>query len=174
MQLGWVICVCVGFLGWGFSLARLLALPRDAGSAGCLGIAWAVCCGGVINLAQIMGMAAALTFVLAGIAFALVELASVGAPAVRRLQPSGVLAGLVVAGGLIVCVLGIAGYLYTPELNKYDDYSAYLVFPQKLLTTGSLGFEPFSERRLWTSLGGMYFLHALILTGADFFLPPRD
>jgi hypothetical protein len=168
-QLGWVLCVCLAFFGWGFAFARALGLPRDLGSAGCLGVAWAVCFGGVINLLQMMGTLAALAFVLPGAVFALIEFWPSGSPSLQAVLPSGPLARLLLAATVLLAALGILGHLYYPEFNKYDDYSAYLVFPQKLLTTGSLGFEPFSERRLWTSVGGMYFLHALILAGANFF-----
>ena len=66
-------------------------------------------------------------------------------------------------------MLAIAGHIYYPDYDVYDDYLAYLVYPQKLLATGALGFEPFSERRLLTSLGGLYFLQTLVLAGGGFF-----
>lgn len=48
-----------------------------------------------------------------------------------------------------------------------DDYHAYLVFPEKMIQTGHLGNDPFSERRIISSLGGAYFLDASILSFAE-------
>ncbi|MCX6343492.1 MAG: hypothetical protein NT018_00290 [Armatimonadetes bacterium] len=67
-----------------------------------------------------------------------------------------------------VIVLGFAGSAYmgnvwTTGFNDNDDYHAYLVFPHKMLQTGAMGDDPFSERRLVTSLGGQSFLHTLAL-----------
>lgn len=48
-----------------------------------------------------------------------------------------------------------------------DDYHGYLVFPSKMIETGSLGNDPFSERRIVSSLGGKYFLDAVVLSFAS-------
>ena len=53
--LPWSVCVCIGFFGWGSSLARFVRLPRDLGTAGCLGVSLAVCYGGVVDLLRIGG-----------------------------------------------------------------------------------------------------------------------
>lgn len=67
----------------------------------------------------------------------------------------------------LICVANI-------NFNLHDDYHAYLFFPTKLLQMGSLGVDPFSERRLISGLAGnslllmiglvqmkWYFLHAM-------------
>lgn len=51
--------------------------------------------------------------------------------------------------------------------NNADDYQAYFVFPEKMLQTGSLGNDYFSERRLIGSLGGQYFLDTFSLGFLD-------
>jgi hypothetical protein len=51
-----------------------------------------------------------------------------------------------------------------PVFNGHDDFHAYLVFPTKLLEFGSLGSDPFSERRLVSGLGGQYLLLASVGT----------
>ena len=50
-----------------------------------------------------------------------------------------------------------------PALNVNDDTRAYLVFPLKISALGGIGWEPFSERRLF-SLGAHYPLQALTLS----------
>jgi hypothetical protein len=165
----WAFAVCASLLGWGGGLARLLGLPRDPGSAACLGVAFAVCCGGLVNLLQIMSPAVAIGFVLSGALLAAVlYLPAVQLPG-KPFLPAGLVARLLLAATLLLAALAIFGHVHYPDFNRYDDYSAYLVFPEKMLATGSLGFEPFSERRLLTGLGGIYFLQALVLAGADLF-----
>jgi hypothetical protein len=50
------------------------------------------------------------------------------------------------------------------RFNLQDDYPAYLVFPVKMIQTGSLGPAPFSERRIVSSLGGKSFLDTFPLS----------
>jgi hypothetical protein len=49
------------------------------------------------------------------------------------------------------------------NLETSDDLQAYSVFPQKMLQSGALGEDPFSERRTH-ALGGHSFLHVLIIS----------
>ncbi|MFI4982504.1 MAG: hypothetical protein ACHQIO_19305, partial [Nevskiales bacterium] len=122
-----------------------------------------------MNLFRIMSPALAIGFVLIGTLLAAVQyLPAVHLPR-GPVLPAGVATRLPLAVTVLLAALAIFGQVFYPEFHGIDDYSAYLVFPEKLLTTGSLGFEPFSERRLQASLGGMYFLHALVLAGADLF-----
>lgn len=48
--------------------------------------------------------------------------------------------------------------------NFHDDYHAYLFFPEKILQLGSLGIDPYSERRLISGLAGNSVLAAIGLT----------
>ena len=52
-------------------------------------------------------------------------------------------------------------------LNPHDDCHAYAVYPVKMLQTGSLGTDPFNARRMYTSLGGQYFLQSEYLGLSD-------
>ncbi len=60
-----------------------------------------------------------------------------------------------------------SGSISNIHFNWGDDFHAYFVFPKKMLQTGSLGLDPFSEQRI-LMLGGMSFLHAIILSLGDF------
>ena len=166
---GWSLCVCMSLVGWGGGLARLVRLPRDLGSAGCLGVGLAVCYGGVVGFLGIAGPAAAGGLVVLGLAVGAAQIRSLEFPAFAELLPEGWPARCVLGAIVLLAVLGVVGHVYYADYDVYDDYLAYLVYPQKLLTTGALGLEPFSERRLQTSLGGMYFLQSLVLVGAGFF-----
>jgi hypothetical protein len=50
------------------------------------------------------------------------------------------------------------------QYNSGDDFEGYFSFVSKLLQTGSLGNDPFSARRMVSSLGGQTFLDSLTLT----------
>jgi len=50
------------------------------------------------------------------------------------------------------------------SFNKFDDFQAYIVYPLKMLETGSMGAEPFSVRRTPSvSFGGGAFLQTFVL-----------
>jgi hypothetical protein len=49
------------------------------------------------------------------------------------------------------------------SFNSHDDFHAYLVFPAKMLQTGSMGADPFSLRRVFFA-GGQSFLQTYFLT----------
>jgi hypothetical protein len=70
------------------------------------------------------------------------------------------LCGAVIVALAIVRYLGSVG---STQFNAHDDLQGYFVFPVKMLATGSLGSDPFSERRLMTSLGGQSFLQTFLL-----------
>ena len=53
------------------------------------------------------------------------------------------------------------------DMNHVDDYQGYIVFPVKMIQTGALGPDPFSERRIMSSLGGQYFLDTFTLSSLD-------
>jgi hypothetical protein len=57
-----------------------------------------------------------------------------------------------------------SGWVVAQEFNELDDFPAYFVFPAKMLQTGSMGPDPFSERKVFSSLGGQSFLHTIILS----------
>jgi hypothetical protein len=52
----------------------------------------------------------------------------------------------------VYCFAGASGWI----LNGNDDQAAYLIFPKKILATGTL-IDPFSLRRL-TTFGGYSYL----------------
>ncbi len=163
-------------VGWGALLGRIL-LPgcaADSGLRAAWGLALSVTLGGVLNLARLISPAVLLTYLGAGLLlFGIIVLpgwvtaASSRLRAIRRASP------LTIAGFGVIALLLIVRYaasvhtdrygLPAPySFNKLDDFHAYLVFPFKMVEAGALGADPFSHRRLVTSLGGQYFLDALV------------
>lgn len=154
----------LAWLGLGGGILRLLRRPAPAlTEAGLAGLAGWVVLGGVLNAAG---------WISPGVCRALTSAAALGGLAVlamawrsRRPMAGRPAAGTVVLGITVAAllVLHVGGYLWSPAFNAHDDFHAYLAFPQKMLATGSLGVEPFSERRMAGGLGGHSFLQALAL-----------
>jgi hypothetical protein len=63
---------------------------------------------------------------------------------------------------LLLLLLRYAAWVTVPFNFGFDD-RAELVFPQKMLQSGALGEDPFSERRIYT-LGGHSFLHVFVFS----------
>lgn len=153
-------------LGWG-ALVRSWIAPRarsEPGLVAAWGMAFLAVSGGVFSL---LGAAGAPLLRSCGILG--VVLGAWWADRYRRALPAG--AGLrapsrwarvaAVSLGAAICLRLLAAAFQ--ELNAHDDFHAYLVFPIRMMATGGLASEPFSERRLLV-LGGQPFLQALQLT----------
>ncbi|GEM_PF-2017307 len=75
----------------------------------------------------------------------------------------------------VVALLGAAFFwayesslLLQTSFNPHDDFYAYLVFPQKLLSLGSFGFDPYNYRLLTSAQGAHSFFLAMGLAFAGF------
>jgi hypothetical protein len=160
--------------GWGALLQRLF-LERVAASRAlqaAWGLALTLAVGGLMNVAGQVTPHGILLFVTTGFALFLWDgyrdrkrLRVMASLAIRRLRRDRPLA-LAVA-----VLLGLSAALYAASIcstrfNDHDDLQAYFVFPAKMVQTGALGPDPYSERRM-LSLGGMSFLHAIVLSVAD-------
>jgi hypothetical protein len=183
----WGICLLISFAGWGTLINIVLFAKEkiDWGQKAAWGLALSVCVGGLLNLVGAISHPVVLIWVIAGTTIWLLALAFQ-----RRMFRNGRFAEIVrfrkdrglLLASILVCSLAIlqyGGWVSTqiqsaesyfvfpgessvPVFNVHDDFHAYFVFPNKMLATGSLGKEPFSERRL-NSLGGQSFLHTLVL-----------
>jgi hypothetical protein len=166
----WSFVLLVAMAGWGGLVERLTLGERRADLG--LRIAWGaaalIAAGGISCLVSAATAPVALALVLGGVALTVVEIVRgrnrFGARVLAwlRLWPAALLLALVgIAGLTLVHVLtGAAG----AHLNMNDDHAAYMIFPRKILATGTL-LDPFSMRRI-TAYGGQSFLQALTIVGA--------
>lgn len=167
--------VILAFWGYGSLVAKLFmpgAPPNACGLKATLGLALTVAMGGWMNYFAIISHKSLHLLLLGGCMFAVAFLIRDWREVFRLLndaccdfmkqKPLIVIAAANVM--LLLSVLFInASFL---GFNSHDDLQGYFAFPTKMLQLGALGDDPFSERRIVTSLGGKYFLDALVL--ADF------
>lgn len=182
ISFSWGICLLLSLIGWGKVLNHILFPNQriDWGQRAAWGLAFSVLIGGVLNATGTISPITILIFLGLGLLYCLVDLVnhrqSIATNLSQLFQESRkdkiILAGLATVSILIL--IQYAGWIYTGRVNfanmvyadgfnTSDDYHAYLVFPHKMLQLGSMGLEPFSERRM-TSLGGQSFLHTFIVS----------
>jgi hypothetical protein len=155
-------------VGWGRAIATLLEMgeSKQWAGAGALGMAFSICMGGLLNLLDIVSPAILITYVLFGLLLFLL-----GFPDhwkrrsewLNEFRDAGKISrsfSLLLFALLLLRFLGEAAPPYY-FFQAHDDFQAYLAHPIKMLQTGSIGSDPFSERRL-SSLGGQAFLQALL------------
>jgi len=155
--------------GWGSVICRLLRLKAqfEIGMLSALGLAASAIAGGFLSLGGVSGPTLLRLYLMAGISALIYILvfdrktfASPGFIFLKGLVKNRLAFALAILAVMLI-VLSIAASTNKP-FNAHDDYHAYLVFPRKILQTGGLGADPFSERRM-VALGGQSFLQALLL-----------
>src|SRR5882762_6416791 len=169
----WGFLILASFIGWGTALNRVLfpAQRVDWGQRAAWGVALSVVVGGVLNLLQRISRTTVLVYLGLGILWWLAS----WIPPLRQLpRVSGLLQEiaqvkyrqLFLCGVLLVVTLTTVQYaasisgvqrdgpITATMFNPADDFQAYFISPEKMLQTGSMGPDPFSGRRLESSLGG--------------------
>lgn len=166
----WAGLLLVSFIGWGKLAARLLRVrPLPASVACSLGIGVVIFLGGWLNLAH---------GIYAGV---LVATAMVGLLSyfwLRKERPEAYawrsLWTRASAGTRVILLLALLIFLCriaaTVRLGTFrvdDDGAAYLAFPQKMLAAHHFAADPFSDRRVISSLGGAYLLQDYVLAATS-------
>lgn len=169
--LAWAWALLVSFTGWGrFLSAKLARVPALPASIACtLGIATVVFLGGLLNWVHLLSAPVLIGIVLVGL---LLYAALYGARptnyAWERLWRSascGARILLIVAA--VILLVRTAGTLRLGMFNNLDDGAAYMVFAHKMLATHHFAADPFSDRRVISSLGGAYLLQAMGIAGTS-------
>jgi hypothetical protein len=167
-----IIC---SMAGWGWLTIRAIRVRLSTG-IGCnaaVGLALSTTIGGLLNVFHIITPAVVRTYLLGGFllaAFVAVTQAGWLCSSVMSSWTYFRPRKLIAFGALLLLALALVKYataVSPGQFHPQDDYHAYLVFPVKMIQTGSLGPDPFSERRIVSSLGGKAFLDTfpLSLTG---------
>lgn len=168
--IGWCVLLLLAIAGWGAALLRLarvrrpgLALPTLAGFGVVLTL------GGVLNLLHAITVpfllaTAAVGWVAGGIALLPLGVDTTLVAPSARPEPRTFTARLLLAAFALVFAVRLGASVHTPYYQPSDDYNFYLAAPVKMLQTHVFGADPFSERRVMSSVGGSHFLEALVLT----------
>jgi hypothetical protein len=168
--------IIVALAGWGALVVRVLRTGSSSGFGfdAAVGLAFSTSVGGVLNLAQVISPGVIRGFLLIGLLLAVFFFGiqqgrriwdGVGAAAVYLRQRK--LLAVVAFFLASVTFIKYATVVSPGVFHPHDDYHAYFVFPTHMLQTGTLGQDPFSERRITSTLGGNYFVNTfpLAVTG---------
>ncbi|MEO5365023.1 MAG: hypothetical protein H7831_01430 [Magnetococcus sp. WYHC-3] len=150
--------------GWGRGVATWLRWPLPPVHGAVLGIVlWLGVGGGVLNLVGVMGRPAVVWLLVLGGGWGLWHLRRHPPP--RDLNLGGMaLATLVMIVAWLVHVA--SAMAHHVMVNYRDDFIRYLVFPVRMLESGSVGPDPLSNLGDHT-LGGDAFLKAMALPVAE-------
>ena len=179
LVLFWGLTVLFALTGWGILLARQGCNAADWLEAPAWGIAVSSFVGSLLNLLGLANRAGVLVFILVGCVLSGLSFISpfkilAKRANSRRLRvdwkwlallalPLGALA-LRFGGSVMIKTfypnLAQADYVY---LNPGDDLKSYLVSPEQMLQTGSIGEDPFNCRQMMSGLGAQHFLNAMAL-----------
>jgi hypothetical protein len=172
----WGIIVLLAFIGYGRLLNIILSPAKkfDLGMQAALGLVLSVVVGGLFNLVGIISVLSIKIFVSIGVVSFLVfwlrnyRTWPLFARRIFVFIKTNKLFSVAVAVIFVIIFVRYGFAVSFFGFNGSDDHHGYMAFPAKMLQTGSLGNDPFSERRIESSLGGQYFLHAIILAQTSF------
>ena len=156
-------------IGWLVSIALRLK-TKDSGTLACLGMAVTVVIGGFLNYFGGISKSSLLAVVVSGVILFLIYIATARKEIVSGIskiwkyakehKAVAVIAVIIFGGIVLNYTLAVSYQSYNPG----DDYQAYFVYPEKMIQTGNMGADPYSERRTISSLGGQAFLDSSVLT----------
>lgn len=169
------VLILLSWVGWGWLLS--LSSPKTDYSFGMLGVfgtSFTIIVGGFLNLFTLISPFSIRLYMCAGLTLFLLYMWTSRRRIMEEIQSFfSVLKSnklLVIPVLLLVLFLcaRIALSVSYYSFHGADDEPGYLTFSAKMIQTGSLGDDPFSERRLVSSLGGKYFLDTFVLTFVNY------
>ncbi|MCK9581416.1 MAG: hypothetical protein M0Q92_13340 [Methanoregula sp.] len=175
LALLWGPMMVISLIGWGWLVSHFLYSPKSSewGIKAALGLAFSVVIGGVLNLFSLISPRAILIYLGLGVVILLFfiiykfrDIIGGLLNGCRTLKRDKLLACLTT--GLILLFFYQYVVAAFSNFNLGDDYQAYFVYPEKMIQTGSMGDDPFSDRRMTTALGGQYFLDTFVLAVLPF------
>lgn len=177
--LTWCAILVIGFIGWGRLVLKYQAgqVP-SIGLAACVGLSGTVFLGGLLNISHLIFSWILISFTLTGVGLAIGQIirqtGKNPAPESSTLLPVQ-RAGWSWRRAALLCFVFL--FLFrmasTPRVVGYareDDEHFYLAAPVKMMEMHYLAPDPFSQRRITSSVGGNYFLQGLVLS----FLPLQN
>jgi hypothetical protein len=175
----WCALLFVSIAGYGAVLLRLFGLHRPSVAlAATSGVGVVIFLGGCLNLAQAVTTPILLTLIFLGLLAAIllritltepdaqIETGGLRSPSSQSSNSQSsnsrtVTFLLVLLAILFVVRLGAS--VHAGQYQEGDDYNFYLAAPAKMLQLHHYAADPFSERRIMSSIGGNYFLQDMVL-----------
>jgi hypothetical protein len=165
----WCALLFISIAGYGGVFLRLFALRRPSVAlAATSGVGVVIFLGGCLNLIHAITTPVLLTLIVLGLLAAILlrikviepdEPSRIGDLPTRSSRTVTLL--LVLLAVLFIARLGAS--VHAGQYQASDDYNFYLAAPVKMLQLHHYAADPFSERRIMTSIGGSYFLQTMVL-----------
>jgi hypothetical protein len=169
--LAWCALLFLSIAGYGAVLLRLFAIRRPSLTlAATSGFGVVIFLGGCLNLLHAITAPILIAFTILGLLAAILLRitlnetdASSTIPLLQKSSAASKAVPYLLLVTALVFVVRIAATVHTQSYQASDDYNFYLAAPEKMLQLHHYAADPFSERRIMSSIGGNYFLQDLVL-----------
>lgn len=167
--IGWCVVLLLSISGLGAALLRVARVRRPGMALAALaGFGVVLLLGGILNLLHAIVVPILLGVVALGLLAGLLAVLPIGVDTTvvepsPRPEPHTPAARLLLAAFGLMLLFRLGAAVHTPYYQPSDDYNFYLAAPVKMLETHIFGADPFSERRVMSSVGGNHFLETLVL-----------
>jgi hypothetical protein len=168
VALCWATVVFIAIAGLGAAMLRVAGLRNvSIPLAALTGLGLVIFLGGCLNLLHAISYSARIALVAAGVLAFLWMRPGALTPSGETSRPQSHVAApwtrvvLLLAG--LVFLVRFGASVHTYYYQHDDDCNFYLAAPVKMAALHQYAPDPFSERRVMSSLGGNYFLQSLIL-----------
>jgi hypothetical protein len=165
----WCALLFVSIAGYGAILLRLFGIRHPSFAlATTSGVGVVIFLGGCLNLATAITTPILLCLILVGLLSAILLRITLSEPdpstEAPHLQASSSRAvTLLLLLLAILFAIRVGASVHAGQYQASDDYNFYLAAPGKMLQLHHYAADPFSERRIMSSIGGSYFLQNLAL-----------
>ena len=165
----WCALLFISIAGYGATLLRLFGLRRPSVAlAASSGVGVVIFLGGCLNLMRAVVTPVVLLVVFLGVLAAIllrINFAEPESPAEGETpqSTSSRAATLLLVLLAVLFVVRVGASVHAGQYQEGDDYNFYLAAPAKMLQLHHYAADPFSERRIMSSIGGNYFLQTMVL-----------
>jgi hypothetical protein len=167
----WCALLFLSIAGYGALLLRLFNIRSPSITlAATSGFALVIFLGGCLNLLHLITAPILIALTILGLLAAILLRITINEtstpaslPLPEKTSWASSLVPLLLIMTAVVFIIRIAATVHTQSYQASDDYNFYLAAPAKMLQLHHYAADPFSERRVMSSIGGNYFLQTLVL-----------
>lgn len=165
----WCALLFISIAGYGALLLRLFGLRSPSVAlAATSGVGVVIFLGGCLNLMRAVNTPVLLGMILLGFLAAILLRITVTEPEALSAPgnlhtPSTRTVTLLLLLLAVLFIARLGASVHAGQYQASDDYNFYLAAPVKMLHLHHYAADPFSERRVMSSIGGSYFLQTLVL-----------